>query len=66
MRMRGTGLKMRGIREGIRRFSVRMRGLGMRMQEIRVGMRRIGEGNPENQNENLRIGVEMINEIVWR
>ena len=57
---------MRGIREGIRRFSVRMRGIGMRMQEIRVGMRRIGEGNPENQNENLRIGVEMINEIVWR
>ena len=57
---------MRGIREGIRRFSVRMRGIGMRMQEIRVGMRRIGEGNPEIQNENLHIGVEMINEIVWR
>ena len=58
---------MQGIKEGMRGIRVGKMGmLGTRvgmmgMQEIRVGMRGIGARNEGNQDENLCIGVEMMN-----
>ena len=52
---------MRGIRVGMRGKGVGMRGIRDGMREIAVGMWRIAGGNEENQSENLRIRVEMIN-----
>ena len=55
---------MQGIRVGmmgIRGIRVGMRGIGVGMRGIVVGMRGIG-GNQGNQAENLRLGVEMMNE----
>ena len=54
MGMRGIRVRMRGVGVGMRGIRVRRRGLG-------VGMRGTGGRNEGNQNENLRIGVELMN-----
>ena len=41
-------------------IGVEMREIRVRMGKIRVGMRGIGGENEENQGDNLRIGVKMM------
>ena len=41
-------------------IEVEMREIRVRMGKIRVGMRGIGGENEENQGDNLRIGVKMM------
>ena len=51
---------MIGIRVRMMGIGVEMREIRVRMGEIRVGMRGIGSENEENQGDNLRIGVKMM------
>ena len=59
-------MRMRGIGVGIRVIRVGMRGIGVGMWGIRVGMQGTGGGNEEDQGENLRIRVAMMNKNVER
>ena len=51
---------MIGMRVRMMGIEVEIREIRVRMGKIRVGMRGIGGENEENQSDNLRIGVKMM------
>ena len=61
MQMREVGVGMQGFRVGMRGIRVGMRGIRVGMRGIRVGMRGIRVGNEDDQGENLRLRVIMMN-----
>ena len=61
MGMREVGVGMQGIRVGMRGIGVGMRRIRVRMRGIGVGMRGIRVGNEDDQGENLRLRVVMMN-----
>ena len=61
MGMQGIGVGMWRIRVGTRGIGVGMRGVRVGMRGTGVGMGGIGGGNEDDQGENLRVRVKMMN-----